>query len=272
DKSLLEDLELHLNGLKRQGLISIWHDYQIPVGADKARAIDERLERASVVLLLVSPDFLALDHCYEIEMQRAIERHEAGLARVVPIIIRSCDWNHAPFAKLQSLPLDGKPVTIWENRDLAWTDVVAGIRRAIEDLSLLAVNAPKIDLPPVWNVPDPRNPFFTGQEDVLTQLADALKAGQPAALSQPQAINGLGGIGKTQIASEYGYQYHQDYQAVLWTPADKREALISGYVTIAGLLNLPEKDEQDQSITINAVFRWLATHTKWLLILDSADE
>jgi tetratricopeptide (TPR) repeat protein len=82
----------------------------------------------------------------------------------------------------------------------------------------------------------------------------------------------LGGIGKTQIATEYAYQHHQDYQAVLWTLADTREALVSGYVAIARLLNLREKEEKDQSITVNAVIRWLKTHTKWLLILDSADE
>ena len=82
----------------------------------------------------------------------------------------------------------------------------------------------------------------------------------------------MGGIGKTQIAIEYAYQHYQDYQAVLWTLADTRESLVSGYVAIAGLLKLPEKDEQDQTVTVTAVLRWLTTHTKWLLLLDNADD
>lgn len=123
---------------------------------------------------------------------------------------------------------------------------------------------------PVWNIPYPRNPFFTGRENVLTQLADAFKTGQATALSQ--VISGLGGIGKTQIAVEFAYQHRNEYQFVLWTLADTHESLVSGYVAIARLLNLPEKDQRDQSITVEAVLRWLTTHTGWLLILDNADD
>src|SRR5947199_2312827 len=126
--------------------------------------------------------------------------------------------------------------------------------------------------PRYWNIPYPRNPFFTGQEAVLMQLATALKQGEVAALSQPQAITGLGGIGKTQIALEYAYQHRQDYQAVLWTLADTRESLVSGYIAIAQLLGLSQKDEQDQAVIVQAVMSWLQTHSSWLLVLDNADE
>src|SRR5436305_8293925 len=143
DELHLETLHTHLSVLKRQGLIFSWYDRQIVPGTDWAKAIDTHLERASVILLLISPDFFASDYCYEIEMRRAIERHEAQEARVIPIIVRPCDCTHAPFAKIQSLPRDGKPVTKWRHRDSAWNDVAAGIRRAIEDLSMLAVNAPQ---------------------------------------------------------------------------------------------------------------------------------
>jgi nucleoside phosphorylase/tetratricopeptide (TPR) repeat protein len=125
---------------------------------------------------------------------------------------------------------------------------------------------------PAWNIPYPHNSFFAGRENVLTQLADVLKTGQATALSQPQAISGLGGIGKTQIAVEFAYQHRDEYQFVLWTLADTRESLVSGYVAIAGLLNLPEKDEQDQTKTVQSVIRWFETHTEWLLILDNADD
>ena len=125
DEPLLEKLKAHLSGLEHQGLISTWHARQIPPGTDKAQTIDAHLETASLILLLISADFLASKYCYQIEMQQGLRRHEAGLARVLPIIVRPCDWQHSPFARLQSLPRDGKPVTTWENRDQAWTDVVA---------------------------------------------------------------------------------------------------------------------------------------------------
>ena len=103
-----------------------------------------------------------------------------------------------------------------------------------------ASNSPLL-APPLraWNVPYSCNPFFTGREAILAQIRDCFQTGHAAALSQPQAMNGLGGIGKTQIAIEYAHRYRHDYQAVLWARADTREALISGYVAIAHLLNLP---------------------------------
>ena len=107
---------------------------------------------------------------------------------------------------------------------------------------------------PLWNVPYPRNPFFTGREELLTQLTTALRTGGAVtALTQPQAISGLGGIGKTQTAVEYAYRSHPHYQAVFWVRADTRENVVSDFVTIARVLDLPEKDAQDQMIAVHAV-------------------
>ncbi len=125
---------------------------------------------------------------------------------------------------------------------------------------------------PVWNVPYGRNSFFTGREEVLERLRAALTAHtHPIAITQPQAISGLGGIGKTQLAIEYAYRYRADYAAVLWIRAESVDLLISDFLTISMLLGLPEHNEQDQSKIVNAVLRWLDIHTGWLLILDNAD-
>src|SRR5450755_635431 len=272
DESLRSELEKHLSLLQRQGLVSTWQDRRIMAGTDWAEAIDEHLNSASIILLLISADFLASDYCYGVEMQRALDRDKAGQARVIPIIVRPCDKKGAPFAHLQALPKDARAITAWNNRDEAWTDVIAGIRRMIEALPPLAVSTSPAALPPIWNVPYPHNPLFTGREELLTQLASTLHAGQPTALSQPQAISGLGGIGKTQLALEYAYRYRGDYQAVLWAQADTRENLNSSYLAIAALLNLPEKDEQESARVITAVKVWLQTHKGWLLILDNADD
>jgi tetratricopeptide (TPR) repeat protein len=115
------------------------------------------------------------------------------------------------------------------------------------------------------NLPD-RNPFFTGRETVLAQLHEALAARGRAALS------GLGGVGKTQMAVEYAHQHLNEYDYILWVTADSREAIISGYTTLAGLLKLPEADAQDQILAVEAVQRWLSSHQGWLLLLDNADD
>src|SRR2546423_7329297 len=130
DELLRQHLETHLSLLRRQGLISEWHDRRIAAGTEWKQEIDRHLEMASIILLLISPDFLASDYCYDIEMQRALERHQRGEARVIPIVLRPVDWHTAPFGHLQSLPRDGKPVTEWDNRDAAFRDIAQGIRRA----------------------------------------------------------------------------------------------------------------------------------------------
>src|SRR5713101_5117270 len=273
DELLLRKLETHLSLLKRQGLISMWHDRLLQPGNDWAREIDSHLNQASVILLLISADFLVSDYCYGIEMKRALERQEAGEVRVIPILLRSVDWKGAPFGHLQALPTDAKPITAWSNEDTALTDVAAGIRRVIEDLPLLAASAPRAALPAIWNIPYSRNPFFLGRDGLLSSLHRQLQVGQAMALSQsPQAISGLGGIGKTQIAIEYAYRYHQEYEAVLWARAENLEALTSSYSVIAILLKLPEREAKEQEIMIHAVKIWLQTHTNWLLILDNADD
>jgi tetratricopeptide (TPR) repeat protein len=127
-------------------------------------------------------------------------------------------------------------------------------------------------LPAVWNIPYPRNPYFTGREELLSRLATSLRAGETVGISQPQAVSGLGGVGKTQLALEYAYRYYQDYDAVLWTRADTQEALISGFVAFAALLQLPQQEERDQLKIVQAVKHWLTSHTRWLLILDNADD
>jgi tetratricopeptide (TPR) repeat protein len=124
----------------------------------------------------------------------------------------------------------------------------------------------------IWTVPYRRNPFFTGRETVLTHLHTHLTATRTAALTQPQAISGLGGIGKTHIAVEYAYRHQQDYRAVLWVNAATRETVIADYVTLAARLQLPEKDALDQTITVAAVKHWLENTSDWLLIFDNADD
>ncbi len=134
DEMLREELETHLKLLQRRGLIETWHDRMIGAGDEWEKRIDENLEAANIILLLVSADFIASDYCYENEMTRALERHETGEARVVPIIVREVNWKLAPFAKLEALPKDGMAVMKWPDRDSAWQNVSEGIERVIEEM------------------------------------------------------------------------------------------------------------------------------------------
>ena len=108
DENLRDQLEKHLVALQRQGVISSWHDRRITAGTELADAIDGHLDAADVILLLISPDFIASDYCYDREMKRAMERHRTGDARVIPVILRPCDWKDLPFGTLLAYA-EGRP-------------------------------------------------------------------------------------------------------------------------------------------------------------------
>jgi hypothetical protein len=128
EETVRDELEVHLAMLKRQGVIDAWHDRRIAAGDEWDHVIKENLETADIILLLVSPYFLASGYCYDIEVKRALERHEEGSARVIPVIVDPCDWKNAPFAKLATLPKDGKPISKHPNQHDAFLEIVQAIR------------------------------------------------------------------------------------------------------------------------------------------------
>ncbi len=133
DEKLLNPLQKHLSPLKSQGLISNWYDREIVAGMDWEKEIDKHLNTASIILLLISPDFIVSSYCYGKEMNRALERHDVGEARVIPIILRPVIWRDAPFGRLQVLPKNAKPVTTWPNRDEAYFDIAIGIQKVLKE-------------------------------------------------------------------------------------------------------------------------------------------
>jgi TIR domain len=132
DEALRDQFAKHLKLLERQGVITAWYDRDITAGEEWKKAIDSHLESANIILLLVSADFLASDYCYDIELKRALERHDRNEARVIPVILRSVEWQNSPLGKLSALPTDGKPITSWLNQDEAFTNVVRELRRVID--------------------------------------------------------------------------------------------------------------------------------------------
>jgi len=137
-----------LSVLEREGLIEEWHDRKIMPGQNWEEILDENLETADIVVLLVSSDFLASDYCYEKEMKRALERHSKGETTVIPVIVRPCEWDRTPLADLQALPKDTRPITKWSNRDEAWLYVARGIRTVVEEANKVAKTRPSVSATP----------------------------------------------------------------------------------------------------------------------------
>ncbi|MGB3612749.1 MAG: toll/interleukin-1 receptor domain-containing protein [Elainellaceae cyanobacterium] len=135
DEDLKNELYVHLANLRRQGKITPWQDRAIEAGDEWDAEIKARLESAGIILLLITPRFIASEYCFDKEMQRAMARHEEGTARVIPVIMKPCDWQGTPFSKLQVLPKDAKPVVSWGDQDEALLDVVRGLRRVVEALA-----------------------------------------------------------------------------------------------------------------------------------------
>lgn len=146
DEQLRNELETHLALLKRQEKITTWYDRRISAGSEIDLSISEELESAQIILLLVSANFLASNYCYEKEMERALERHKAHSAVVIPVILHPCDWHSAPFGSLRASPTDGKPISMYANMHEAFSIVTKDIRAALEKIpsepSAVAQNNP----------------------------------------------------------------------------------------------------------------------------------
>lgn len=132
DEELRLKLEHHLFSLRQEGKLVEWHRQKTAPGAHEEHIRNEQFAKAAIILLLISPDFFASeDRCTE--TLQAWERHIAGDARVIPILLRPCDWQSTLIAHLQYLPRNGTPVALWKNRDEALLEIAQGIRSVVEE-------------------------------------------------------------------------------------------------------------------------------------------
>ncbi|MFT4017913.1 MAG: TIR domain-containing protein [Agriterribacter sp.] len=135
DKSIAEDLRSHLRVLERTKSVEIFYDANIKPGEEWDRRIRRNLEEANIIVFIVSANFLASDYTYGIELQFALDRQKRGLAKIIPVIARACDWESTPFGQLQVLPSRGRPITSFSDPDEAYLQVVQTIRYSIDDIS-----------------------------------------------------------------------------------------------------------------------------------------
>jgi len=292
DENLRDQLARHLSALTREKLISGWYDREMTAGTKWKGEIDDHLKTASVILLLVSSDFLASDYCNDVELQCALERDKNGKARVIPVILRPCDWQNSAFSHLQALPKNAKPVTRWSNRDEAWLNVVEGIRDALKKMGYMG--APVSAVIPSANPPAPAvsastlqqissaipalNALhqlptppadFTGRADELKELLAAVKTGGVTI----SGLQGLGGVGKTALALKLAEQLKPDYPDAQFyldlkgvtqplTPRDAMAYIIRAYNPTA---QLPEREEE-----VAALYRSVLDGKRALLLMDNA--
>lgn len=135
DAALLEKLHTHLSQLKRDGQLTSWTDEDILAGGSVSQDISQSLESAQIFLALLSPDYIASQYCYEKEFQRALQLHESGKLTIVPIILEPCDWLNTPFKAFKALPKDGKAISIWQNTNTAFLDVIQNIRKLLSGVT-----------------------------------------------------------------------------------------------------------------------------------------
>src|SRR5258708_29219805 len=205
-------------------------------------------------IAVCSPEYFDSTYC-EQEWTAAFD---AG--RLIPVKVRSCKiprlLKTAPFINLEGLegPADGAALLDGVKRRGVVPAAVARLPGAAAR---------------TFDVPMPRNPNFTGRDEMLRELHSSLQSGRAAALT---AISGLGGVGKTQLALEYAYRYASEYERVFWLRAEVPATLASEYAGIAAKLKLPEKDLANQSEIVAAVREWLAHPSGWLLVLAHAKQ
>jgi tetratricopeptide (TPR) repeat protein len=279
DKVLRDQLETHLSTLKRENRISAWNDRRITAGTEWKGEIDENLKSSSIILLLVTANFLASDYCNDVELRYAMEQHTQGNACVIPVIMRPCDWKTTTFGKLQALPTDGRPVIDWKTRDAAFLNVAEGIRKALDELghsvsSAASEKAPAASAIPVpvinalHQLPTPPADF-TGRADEFKELLAAVKTGGVTI----SGLQGLGGVGKTALALKLAEQLKPDYPDAQFyldlkgvtqplTPRDAMAYIIRAWHPTA---QLPEKEEE-----VAAIYRSVLAGKRALLLMDNA--
>lgn len=132
DEAIVEEFRTHLSNLRRQDVIAEWYDRMIPIGSEWKNQIDTKLKDAEIIIFVVSADFIASKYCYEIEMMEAMKQHDLGISVVIPLIIRACDWEDTPFAKIQAAPTDAKPISEWKTSDDFFLDTVRKIKGLVK--------------------------------------------------------------------------------------------------------------------------------------------
>lgn len=270
DRCLFHRLSKQLSTLRLQKLIDD--------SLDSARGTSESLVRllidtAQIIVVLVSADYLDQERS-QVELTRALERHRTEGVHLIPVLLYPTELKGSPLEQLVFLPADRRPVSdrAGVSIDHALVEVASEIRRVVEQLAEAGRAAGPARMHPALNaIPYRHNEFFTDREAILRALHTYFTAEQQFTRTRVQALNGLVGVGKTQIAVEYAYRHRSEYQTILWLEADAGN-LVNSVRSLAGLCSFTEQDQEDEGRLFAAFGRWLQHHAAWLLVLDGLDD
>jgi tetratricopeptide (TPR) repeat protein len=258
-------------GLEEAGYSTILQAWDFGPGSNFVLDMDKAAKEADRTIAVLSPDYLTALFTQP-EWAAAFAKDPTGAKHtLVPVRVRECKLEGL-LAQIVYVDLVGKNEI--QAREMLLASAKGG--RSNPSTKREYPGTPKIErksfpgaLSDIWNVPHLRNPNFTGREELLESLRDALTSGRTAAVTQ--AISGLGGVGKTQLAVEYAYRHMADYSIVWWVRAEDQATLTGDYADLAQQLGLPEKDAADRPAAARAVRSWLEHNPGWLLIFDNAN-
>ncbi|MGH2478823.1 MAG: toll/interleukin-1 receptor domain-containing protein [Ktedonobacteraceae bacterium] len=216
DQPMLTQLKKHLAPLERQGQIVIWSDTNLNAGVEWEHTLHQHLERADIILLLISPDFIASDYCYSTEMGRAITRHHEGAAVVIPILLRATFWHNAPFARLQMVPTNARPVTSWPDHDDGFHDITLQVNQVVSERHQRI--APRPPVPPTGaaHTPGPHK----------AQARQVFVSSPPQQAPSPLHPSTSAAAGVAPAASAQAYNPAADYNQLLQVHKPKKAAEI----------------------------------------------
>lgn len=274
DRRLFATLNKHLSGLRRLHPIARWYDSAVSSADHLTQTLENSLNEASIIIFLITVDFMDSKRCIELEMEKALELQQTRDTRLIPVLLAPADWTTLPLSQYQPLPADGKAVSSKRDREAAFTEVAVGIRKVVDELASQARRSFKrIFTPaaPVYHFPQRQNRLFTDRAALLAELHMCFFSAPP---HQPArvALYGLGGMGKTQVAQEYLQRFSHLYRSVLWLNAETRETLSGEISALAGKLALSRKEQTSTDQLFAAFKGWLQRQTNWLLVLDHLDD
>jgi tetratricopeptide (TPR) repeat protein len=281
DHHWCDQLKDHLGGLHHQDRLALWTDHLIRAGDEWDAAIQRELDKAAIIILIVSPAFLGSRFCQTVELRRALERHAEGKVRVIPIIAEHCDWQGLRITELQARPHDDslriKPLKRWRDKNEPLAAIAKEIRELIEPKEATAIGDASLVTHRTY-LHQRRRTFFVGREREKQQLAERLAGGGRAAIC---AVAGMGGVGKTeltlQVAGDLGasafpagivtvdLQGTPDPTAAAAAPLSPQAAMQRVLVQLDPTSKPPEDAD-----ALKLAFRRALVDKRLLLILDNA--
>jgi tetratricopeptide (TPR) repeat protein len=284
DRKWAEWIAWQLEDAQFTSIIQAW---DFGAGSDFVEEMDRASQKARRTIAVISPDYFKSKFT-KAEWHVPFSEDATGADRkLIPVRVRDCDVEGLLRVRVY---ID----LVSKNKAEAKDELMRQVCAIVESRRLKPDAEPDFpastqpaetqtrepqfpgSLPDVWNIPFRRNPHFTGRDDLIVEIEKALAAGEVAALTQPQAITGLGGVGKTQLTVEYAYHHAADYDIVWWVKSEEPVTMATDFAGLGSELRPPVEVVTDLDRNVEAVKRRLERmsrqEARWLLIFDNATD